>query len=50
MSTDQIASNKATFTRFQASMSSGDWEVMSKTIDDLVVHSDRDSCLYAITD
>ncbi len=36
MSTEQITSNKATFTRFQAAMSSGDWELMSKTIDDLV--------------
>src|SRR6266511_5622298 len=36
MSTDQATSNKATFTRFQEALSSGDWEHISKTIDEVV--------------
>lgn len=36
MSPEQTADNKATFARFQEAMSSGDWEVMSNTIDELV--------------
>ena len=36
MSTAQTQSNKATITRFQKAMSSGDWELMSKTIDEVV--------------
>ncbi len=36
MSTDQETSNKATLTRFQEAVSSGDWELISKTIDELV--------------
>lgn len=36
MSTDQATSNKATLTRFQAALSSGDWELISKTIDEVV--------------
>jgi steroid delta-isomerase-like uncharacterized protein len=33
---DQEASNKATLRRFQEALSSSDWEVISKTIDELV--------------
>jgi len=36
MSTAQTQSNKATVTRFQKAMSGGDWELMSKTIDEVV--------------
>ena len=36
MSTDQEASNKATLRRFQEALSSSDWEVISKTIDEVV--------------
>jgi hypothetical protein len=36
MSTAQEASNKATLSRFQDAVSSGDAEVISKTIDELV--------------
>jgi steroid delta-isomerase-like uncharacterized protein len=36
MSTAQATSNKATLTRFQEALSSGDWELISKTIDELV--------------
>src|SRR6476661_7055784 len=36
MPTDQATSSKATLTRFQAAMSSGDWELISKTIDEVV--------------
>lgn len=36
MSIDQETSNKATLTRFQEIMSSGDWELISKTIDEVV--------------
>ena len=36
MSTAQATSNKATLTRFQEAMSSGDWELISNTIDELV--------------
>ena len=36
MSTDQATTNKATLTRFQAALSSGDWELISKTIDEVV--------------
>ena len=36
MSTDQATSNKATLTRFQEALSSGDWELISKTIDEVV--------------
>src|SRR5215469_11333455 len=36
MSTAQTQSNKATVTRFQKAMSSGDWELISKTIDEVV--------------
>ncbi len=36
MSTDQATSNKATLTRFQEALSSGDWELISTTIDELV--------------
>lgn len=34
MSTTQENSNKATFRRFQEKMSSGDWELISQTIDE----------------
>lgn len=36
MPTDQATSNKATLTRFQDALSSGDWELISNTIDELV--------------
>ena len=36
MSTNQAPSNKATLTRFQEAASSGDWELISKTIDEVV--------------
>ena len=36
MSTDQATRNKATLTRFQDALSSGDWDLASKTIDDVV--------------
>jgi steroid delta-isomerase-like uncharacterized protein len=36
VSTDQATSNKATVTRFQEALSSGEWELISKTIDELV--------------
>jgi steroid delta-isomerase-like uncharacterized protein len=36
MSTDQETSNKAALTRFQEAVSSGEWEIISKTIDELV--------------
>ncbi|MGA7671173.1 MAG: ester cyclase [Nitrolancea sp.] len=36
MSTVQEQSNKATFTRFQEIVSSGDWELISETIDEVV--------------
>ena len=36
MSRDQETSNKATLTRFQEALSSGDWELISKTIDEVV--------------
>ena len=36
MSTDQTVSNKATVIRFQDALSSGDWDVLSTTIDELV--------------
>jgi hypothetical protein len=36
MSTAQEASNKATFSRFQDAVSTGDAEVISKRIDELV--------------
>ena len=36
MSTDQATSNKATLTRFEEALSSGDWELISKTIDEVV--------------
>jgi steroid delta-isomerase-like uncharacterized protein len=36
MSTDQETTNKATLRRFQKTVSSGDWELISKTIDELV--------------
>jgi SnoaL-like polyketide cyclase len=36
MPTDQATSNKATLTRFQAALSSGDAELISKTIDEVV--------------
>ena len=36
MSTDQATTNKATVTRFQEILSSGDWELISKTIDEVV--------------
>jgi steroid delta-isomerase-like uncharacterized protein len=36
VSADQEASNKATLRRFQEALSSSDWEVISKTIDELV--------------
>ncbi len=36
MSTAQEASNKATLSRFDDAMSTGDAEVISKTIDELV--------------
>jgi predicted ester cyclase len=36
MSTDQATTNKATLTRFQEALSSGDWELISKTIDEVV--------------
>jgi steroid delta-isomerase-like uncharacterized protein len=36
MSTDQATSNKATLTRFQEALSSGEWELISKTIDEVV--------------
>lgn len=36
MSTDQVTRNKATFRRFNDAMSTGDPEVISRTIDELV--------------
>ena len=36
MSTDQVTINKATLSRFQEALSSGDWELISKTIDEVV--------------
>ena len=36
MSTDQEISNKAMVTRFEDALSSGDWEVISRTIDEFV--------------
>jgi steroid delta-isomerase-like uncharacterized protein len=36
MSTDQATRNKATLTRFQEAISSGDWELIAKTIDETV--------------
>ena len=36
MSADQETTNKATLTRFQEAVSSGDWEIISKTIEELV--------------
>jgi steroid delta-isomerase-like uncharacterized protein len=36
MSTTQETSNKATLTHFQEALSSGDWELISNTIDELV--------------
>ena len=36
MSADQETTNKATLIRFQDAVSSGDWEIISKTIDELV--------------
>jgi RNA polymerase sigma-70 factor (ECF subfamily) len=36
MSTDQEAANKAIVTRFENALSSRDWDVISRTIDDLV--------------
>jgi hypothetical protein len=36
MSTAQETSNKATFTRFDGATNSGDVELISKTIDELV--------------
>jgi hypothetical protein len=36
MATAQETSNKATFSRFQDAVSTGDAEVISKTIDELV--------------
>jgi hypothetical protein len=36
MATTQETSNKATLTRFEEAVSSGDWEVISNTIDDVV--------------
>jgi len=36
MSTDQRTRNKATLTRFQQALSSGDWELISTTIDEVV--------------
>jgi steroid delta-isomerase-like uncharacterized protein len=36
VSVDQEASNKATLRRFQEALSSSDWEVISKTIDEVV--------------
>ena len=36
MSTNQEPGNKATLRRFQEALSSGDWELISKTIDEVV--------------
>jgi hypothetical protein len=36
VSVDQEESNKATLRRFQEALSSSDWEVISKTIDEVV--------------
>ena len=36
MSTEPATSNKETLTRFQEAMSSGDWKLISKTIDEVV--------------
>ena len=36
MSTDQTTSNKTMLTRFLEALSSGDWELISKTIDEVV--------------
>jgi steroid delta-isomerase-like uncharacterized protein len=36
MPTAQETTNKATLTRFEEALSSGDWELISKTIDDVV--------------
>ena len=36
MSADQEPGNKATIRRFQEALSSGDWELVSKTIDEVV--------------
>ena len=36
MPSDQATRNKATLTRFQEALSSGDWELISKTIDEVV--------------
>ena len=36
MSTDQETTNKATLTHFQERLSSGDWELISNTIDEVV--------------
>jgi steroid delta-isomerase-like uncharacterized protein len=36
MSTNQETSNKATLTRLQEALSSADWELISKTIDEVV--------------
>jgi steroid delta-isomerase-like uncharacterized protein len=36
MSTDQATSNKAALSRFQEALSSGDWELISRTIDEVV--------------
>ena len=36
MPTDQATNNKATVARFQGALSSGDWKLISKTIDEVV--------------
>jgi steroid delta-isomerase-like uncharacterized protein len=36
MSTDRATANKATLTRFHDALSSGDWELIAKTIDEVV--------------
>jgi steroid delta-isomerase-like uncharacterized protein len=36
MSTDQETSNKATLTRFEEALSSGDWGIITNTIDEVV--------------
>lgn len=36
MSTDQTTRNKATLTRFQQALSSGDWALITNTIDETV--------------
>jgi hypothetical protein len=36
MSTDQETTNRATLTRLQEALSSGDWAIISNTIDEVV--------------